>query len=294
MDRYLQTLIIIFIFSFFISCLDQKPKSIRTLDVTLNIPERNSNSLKGSGIIPLIKDFDIKSREDFIYSEIISGNIPDFIRNLKEVIYYHNLDNEVIEIKFYVMIDYFSIGSNEDYFVIPMTPIIAQKLANNLELTFLTSKMVDIVWNQAPLKLQPITIPPSEQMTSFEIFGTHNELLNQQRVQYNQEYPLGTLLAGTKKDIILSNILNDHNDRVIIYGWHQTNGIPIQPVYSGHIIWYVDYSHGVRFAHPRCLINGEPKKITDILKDNNLFFLLSNESTSIQKTSYQTDLSFYP
>ena len=154
--------------------------------------------------------------------------------------------------------------------------------------------MVDIVWDQAPLKLQPITIPPSEQMTSFKIFGTHNELLNQQRVQYNQEYPLGTLLAGAKKDIILSNILNDHNDKVIIYGWHQTNGIPIQPVYSGHIIWYVDYSHGVRFAHSRCLINGEPRIITDILKDNNLFYLLSDESTSIQKTSYQTDLSFYP
>ena len=294
MNAHLRTLILIHILSFFISCLDQKPKSDRALEVTLNIPERNSNSPIGSELIPLIKDFDIKSREDFIYSEIIAGNIPDFIRNLKEVIYYHNLGDEVIEIKFYVMVDYFSIGSNEDYFIIPMTPIIAQKLANYLELTFLTSKMVDIVWDQAPLKLQPITIPPSEQMTSFEVFGTHNELLNQQRVQYNQEYPLGTLLAGVKKDIILSNILNDHNDKVIIYGWHQINGIPIQPVYSGHIIWYVDYSHGIRFAHYRCLINGETRKIADILKDDNLFSLLSNESTSIQKTSYQTDLSFYP
>ena len=99
MDTYLRTLILILIFSFYIGCLDQKPKSNMTLDVTLNIPERNNNSLLGSGLIPLIKDFDIKSREDFIYSEIISGNIPDFIRNLKEVIYYHNLGNKVIEVK---------------------------------------------------------------------------------------------------------------------------------------------------------------------------------------------------
>ena len=29
------------------------------------------------------------------------------------------------------------------------------------------------------------------------------------------------------------------------------DGKPIQPLYTGHVNWYVDYSHGVRLVCPK-------------------------------------------
>jgi len=41
-------------------------------------------------------------------------------------------------------------------------------------------------------------------------------------------HPLGELVGGDKKDLIISNgIYNPKFNRVVIYGWHQKNGKPI-------------------------------------------------------------------
>ncbi|MEQ1808096.1 MAG: ABC transporter substrate binding protein, partial [Burkholderiaceae bacterium] len=40
----------------------------------------------------------------------------------------------------------------------------------------------------------------------------------------------GQLTAGHQKDVVISNQLTQHPDRVAIYGWHRTNGIAIQPL----------------------------------------------------------------
>ncbi len=39
---------------------------------------------------------------------------------------------------------------------------------------------------------------------------------------------LGALIASDKKDLVLTNRLRSHLDRVAIYGWHPTGGKPIQ------------------------------------------------------------------
>ena len=43
--------------------------------------------------------------------------------------------------------------------------------------------------------------------------------------------------------------------RVAIYGWHTLDGKPIQPVYAGHVNWYVDYSHGIRLIAKKVKID---------------------------------------
>jgi hypothetical protein len=86
----------------------------------------------------------------------------------------------------------------------------------------------------------------------------------------------GALVAGIKKDIVLSEKISAKPDRVVIYGWHKPGGRPIQPVYSGHVWWYVDYSHGVRFVNNQVFIDGSPVLLSDILKDPVLFRMLSN------------------
>jgi len=59
-------------------------------------------------------------------------------------------------------------------------------------------------------------------------------------------------------------------NRVAIYGWHKMDGIPIQPLYTGHINWYVDYSHGIRLVYRTIYVNKKPMDYIDVLKDTTL------------------------
>jgi hypothetical protein len=43
---------------------------------------------------------------------------------------------------------------------------------------------------------------------------------------------------------------------VASYGWHKLDGKPIQPVYAGHVNWYVDYSHGIRLIAKQVKMDG--------------------------------------
>ena len=63
-----------------------------------------------------------------------------------------------------------------------------------------------------------------------------------------------------------------------IYGWHYPEGKPIQPLYVGHVDWYVDYSHGIRLMSRQMLIDGQLRDVNDVLRDKLLSPLLSNEA----------------
>ena len=87
------------------------------------------------------------------------------------------------------------------------------------------------------------------------------------------------LIAGIKKDIILTDRLeqNYKPNRVAIYGWHKLDGKPIQSIYTGHVNWYVDYSHGVRLIYNKVLINKKWIHYEDVLNDKALRNFLCDE-----------------
>ena len=87
--------------------------------------------------------------------------------------------------------------------------------------------MVDAIYSAAAIKLPPIPIAPGPQMTTFEMFARHSSLIYTQRQQLHA--PTGLLTAGHKKDVVISAGLTNGSN-VAIYGWHQTNGKPIQPL----------------------------------------------------------------
>ena len=104
-------------------------------------------------------------------------------------------------------------------------------------------------------------------------FYQHHQIIEGQR----QGKPLGLLIAGIKKDIVLTNRLKEKPRRVAIYGWHYPDGKPIQPLYVGHADSHVDYSHGIRLISQQILVDGQPMQVRDVLKDKDLSALLSNE-----------------
>jgi hypothetical protein len=262
--------------------------SVSELRITLPVPSRSVEAPTGSQLEAQLRGLSLAAREDAIFTAVTSGNIPDFLRNMVVVSTSATISGTAYTLEYAVLPDYFAIGSDEDFFRIPMTPLLAQRICNALNCTLPTRRMVDQIWQAAPLKLNPQTIPPSDQMTTIPVMYTHHQMVQEQRNTHLGQHPAGTLVAGHKKDVILSNRIYTQSPprRVVIYGWHYTSGTPIQPVYAGHGETYADYSHGIRTVLDTMRLNGQLISVRDLLKSPDLHVLLSDEGV--------IELPFYP
>lgn len=130
----------------------------------------------------------------------------------------------------------------------------AQNLADILQCVLPSPRLVDLIWEKADLKLEPQTI--STNRGSQATLIQHNNLINQQI--NSREF---VLVAGHKKDIVLSSRIP--TEKVVIYGWHRTNGKPIQPESSIHSASYKDYSHGTRLISRKVIVDGIGMDIWD-------------------------------
>jgi hypothetical protein len=130
---------------------------------------------------------------------------------------------------------------------------------------------VDDVYKAAAVKLEPI--PLTEAREAVETFVKHNALIEQQRAGKD----LGLLVAGIKKDVVVTNRLGEKPNRVAIYGWHKLDGTPIQPLTIVHVNWYVDYSHGIRLMKRAVTVDGKPQDVRPVLHAADLCGLLSDE-----------------
>jgi hypothetical protein len=122
-------------------------------------------------------------------------------------------------------------------------------------------------------------------MTTVEYFDRHNAVVRTQRLARLVEAPWGTLTAGHKKDVVQNPQRAPVPGRVALYGWHRTNGVPIQPLYLGHTNTWVDYSHGVRLVHAVVLLDGRSNTVTALLADPALAALLGQEPATAPAAS---------
>lgn len=251
-----------------------------------NLPVRADDALSGTQLEAELRNLPLTARENRIFAEFTAGNIPDFLRTFQPVTTTATINGTAFTLTYHTSPDYLALGSDDDYFLMPMTPLLAQRLANTLGFTMPTRRMVDQIWLAAPLRLSPQPIPPSDQMTTIPVMFTHHTMVREQRDTHLAQHPPGTLVAGHKKDVIISNRIFAQTSRVVIYGWHQLNGTPIQPVFAGHGELYADYSHGIRAIADTVQLNGESMHIRHILQDATLHPLLSDEGP--------IPLPFYP
>jgi hypothetical protein len=223
----------------------------------------------------------LTNRENAIYSEVLNGNVPDFMRNLVPVTSSATIGHTLYTAIYYVLPDYTAIGCDTDYFLCPMTPLLAQRIADQIGCTLPTRKMVNDIWTTATVHLEPSTIPPSAQMVTVPIFYQEDTTVWKQRKAVLAAHPLGELVGGDKKDVVISNHIygNPSPGRVVIYGWHHTTGVPIQPLYWGHENTYADYSHGIRFVQLACTLNGNATTVNNILTSTALDSVLSDEGS---------------
>ena len=118
----------------------------------------------------------------------------------------------------------------------------------------------------------------TEDRESPATFLRHNTLIEDQRARKK----LGELVAGVKKDVVVTNRLAEKPNRVAIYGWHKLDGKPIQPLSIVHSESYVDYSHGIRLMKRTVVVDGKPRDVRHALYSADLRDLLSDEGPIVR------------
>jgi len=252
------------------------------------MPPRATNAPSGTEMIQRLVPLSLFDRESEIFFQITSGNVPNFLRRLCAVTITNVFAGHTNTATFYAAPDYLAVGSDDDYFRVALSPGTAQRLADALECSLPTPKMADEIYAAAEVKLAPLPIPPSPAMTTVQVFSNHNALVRDQRVEQLAAHPLGALVAGHQKDVVICARLAASPGKVAIYGWHQTNGVPIQNLYLGHTAAWVDYSQCIRLVQRKMIVNSVDTTVADVLADPGLAGLLSDEGV-IDNPRYPTN-----
>ena len=235
---------------------------------------QGTRPLSGSAFARKILNANEQSREQQILDQFRTGNIPDFLRHFSKVRFTSQTSSgKSREVTLYVLPDYLAIGNNSDYLRLPMSPLTAQAIADQYGLVLPTVKIVDAIYRAASVKLDPRPFKPGPEMVSVAELVRHNAVV---QTALKSQVPPG-LVAGHKKDIVITDLLLRKPDRVAIYGWHLRTGIAIQPVSTAHGNYYADYSHGTRLMAATMVIDDVSHKVSDVLKDPELAALISYE-----------------
>lgn len=244
--------------------------------ISHSVPNRKLGAAGGSEVMQQVLNISGPERDAVIERQILSGNMPAFQRRLTPVtLSGKGADGKITDITICVTPEYLSVGSDADFVRVPLGLPAAARIADNLGFFLPTPRMVDAIYQQAEVHLAPSPMAPTRQMSSTDYLVRHNVTVEKARTRAARTP--GSLTAGQKKDIVLTRRLLNAHGRVAIYGWHRTNGRPIQPLSTVHGAQYADYSHGVRLVAPTALVNGEPRPLAEVLADRDLAGIISSE-----------------
>lgn len=236
----------------------------------VGLPHAVDNDLRtGEAFFKQAVSYNWRERDSLALEYAIAGQVPDFYFSFVPVTTtFKTADGKEVEATFYVAPDYFMVGNNSNWARVPITPMAAQKIADAYGCFLPTPSIVDAIYKASTVKLAPI--PMYAFRDSIITMWQHHLMIEGQRKSKKG------LISGIKKDVVLSNKVLEHAkpNRVAIYGWHTLDGKPIQPVYAGHVNWYVDYSHGIRLIARNIKVEG-------IWQDYSILFGVGGETSML-------------
>jgi hypothetical protein len=236
------------------------------------LPPRPKDAMTGTAFSKSLAGLNLADREAAILREISAGNFPEFLRKFKVVeLRGKSPDGKESVATIEVMPDYLAVGGDDDFVRMPMTPQTAQQIADLFGCTLPTRKIVDAVDAAGEVHIAPH--PLVQEREAVATFQQHHEIIEKQRAGK----PLGPLVIGIKKDIVLTPRIFEKPQRLAIYGWRQLSGQPIQPLTIVHWDKYVDYSHGARLINRTLQFDGKDLDITELLADPKRSSLVSDE-----------------
>jgi hypothetical protein len=240
------------------------------------IPRRSGSAASGSQFGAALGNASGTERDQMVVREVLSGNVPQFLRALTPVtLTGTGTSGKTVAITVCVTPDYVAVGDNDDFLRVPMGLPEAAQIADRLGFMLPTTRIVDAIYSQAGVRLAPRPMQAGPQMSSTNYLRQHNATIEGQTNAAGLRN--GTLVAGIKKDLVLTNALRRARGQVAIYGWHQPNGRPIQPLTTVHGQHYSDYSHGVRLVSQTAYLNGRAVALADLLEDRVYAQIISSE-----------------
>lgn len=244
--------------------------------LSADIPPRPSHGTSGKSFARTVASLVRGERDAKTAHAILRGEIPDFLRQLQPVeLHAYSSDGRPLKATVCVMPDYLAVGNDSDFLRMPMGLKAAAEVATRLGFVLPTPRMVDAIYRESARHLRPQPLKAGPAMRSTAYFRRHDADIVAQLRRFG--IAPGVLLAGHKKDVVLSNRLDSHPGRIAIYGWHVANGEPIQPLSTAHGIEYVDYSHGIRLVSDVMLLNGKVTSVHKVLANVRLAAVLSDE-----------------
>ena len=235
-------------------------------------PARPGDALNGTDFAARVAALSDQDRYAATRDQVLAGNVPSYLRTLVPV-RMSEAGPGVPEVIVFVLPDYLSVGTDDDCLPVPLDFVAAAEVARALGLALPTRRIVDAVYLEASLHLAPVPLPAGPEMRSVSHLLEHRARIEQERTEPER----GELVAGTKKDLVLTPLLLHNQGKEAIYGWHRLDGHPIQPLSLVHGEHYADYSHGIRFVSSTVLVDGLPCSYFDVLADPALAHFLSDE-----------------
>ena len=241
-------------------------------DLARAMPNRRSGSSVGSSFFAGLGGLSGTERDNQVIAELGRGNMPGFLRDLHPV-RFSGQDSRggAAEIIICVTPDYLALGSDADFVRVPLGLPAAARIAGAFDMSLPTPRMVDAIYAQADVHLNPAPMTPGPQMSSTPYLLQHNATIQ------GQLRGRAGLVAGQKKDVVMANRMASAPGRVAIYGWHRSNTSPIQPVSTVHQASYADYSHGIRLVSRTAFLNGRAVDLDDLLTSARYAYLLNSE-----------------
>jgi hypothetical protein len=233
--------------------------------------------------------------EDAIAEAVLEGNIPQELRSFRKIVFNTPVVDSVEilrkphKVEIWVLPDYISIGTSDNFVRMPMGPLAAQRIADSLHCilptTFLVDRIAEV--SQGHLNIFPFR-PLGSRNSQPIVYQDSNNAIN---ALYDAKgYKFGQFISGLKKDVVLTYkilTLPGNENRVAIYGWHLPNGKAKQPLHIKHGNFYADYSHGIRMIYRTIKVDGKEYDAREVLESPQLYRLLSNEPMYLKKASYE-------
>ena len=232
--------------------------------------------------------------EDAIVEAVLAGNMPEQLKSFRKIVFKTPVVDSVEvlrkphKVEIWVLPDYISIGTSDNFVRMPMGPLAAQRIADSLNCilptTFLVHRIAEV--SQGHLNIFPFR-PLGSRNSQPIVYQDSNNAIN---ALYDAKgYKFGQFISGLKKDVVLTykiHTLPGNENRVAIYGWHHPSGRCQQPLHVKHGNFYADYSHGIRMVYRKVLVDGKEYDAREILESPQLYRLLSNEPMYLKNASY--------
>ncbi|MCC6558180.1 MAG: hypothetical protein IT372_34980 [Polyangiaceae bacterium] len=182
------------------------------------------------------------------------------------------------EAALFVSADALRVGDAEGSIRINASARTMQRIVDLLECVMPTTRICDLVWEQATVRLRPSIQTPDALMATVGRMVRHHHAIEQKLAGRTG------LIENVGKHWVISNRLRWTRRLAANYGWFDAAALYAsgkhrvwQPLGLAHDLEHVDYSQVVRLVQRRCLVDGVERDLADVMRDPALAPLVSSE-----------------